>query len=175
MRLIDLSIPVTPDSMPYPGHPNLRYDILQTWPRDRLNTFVYRTTMHIGTHVDAPFHMSSKGWTTDEMAWDRLVGSAVVVDLREQAENWLVVTPEMVQAAAPDEIRAGDIVILCFGWHRYASGGQDADPERYFCLHPGPSVELVDWLIERDIKWVGVDAPSFEHPLNINLHKTLPE
>lgn len=175
MRIFDLSVPLGPDTMPYPGHPNLSYDVLQTWPKDRLNTYVYRTTMHIGTHVDAPFHMAPKGWRADEIPLDRLVGSAVVVDLRNHVDEWTLVTPEMVEAAAPDVIGPGDIVILLYGWHHYASGGNKADAERYYCLHPGPDVSLVDWLIERGIKWVGVDAPSFEHPFNINLKKTRPD
>lgn len=175
MRMYDLSVPVGPDTMPYPGHPNMRYDLFQTWPRDRLNTYVYQTTMHIGTHVDAPFHMAPKGWRTDEVPLDNLVGSAVVVDLRDRVDEWTVVTPEMVEAAAPDTIRRGDIVILVYGWHHYASGGKTPDPERYFCLHPGPDVALVDWFIEKGVKWVGIDAPSFEHPFNINLKKTRPD
>lgn len=36
---------------------------------------------HGGTHLDAPVHFTAGKWTTDQIPLDRLIGSAVVVDV----------------------------------------------------------------------------------------------
>jgi len=32
--------------------------------------------------------------------------------------------------------------------------------------HPGPSADFSKWCIDMDIKWIGVDAVSADHPMN---------
>jgi arylformamidase len=174
MRLYDLSQPLGPDTSPYPGHPAFRYQIHQTWPRDRLNTFIVETSMHTGTHIDAPFHMTPDGLTVGEIPLDRLYTSAVVVDLRGAVSDWTIVTPELLAQHLPDALRPGDALILCYGWSRYARG-PERDLERFFCNHPGPNRALVEELAARRIAWVGTDSPSFEHPMNIFLKKGRPD
>ena len=39
--------------------------------------------MHIGTHVDAPYHFIADGKTIEQLALDVLVGPAQVVELPE--------------------------------------------------------------------------------------------
>jgi len=36
---------------------------------------------HVGTHVDAPYHLSSDGKTIDEMPLDLFMGKAICLDL----------------------------------------------------------------------------------------------
>jgi arylformamidase len=175
LRLYDLSQPLGPDTSPYPGHPAFRTQVFQTWPRDRLNTYLIETSMHTGTHVDAPFHMTPDGLTVGEVPLERLYGSAVIVDLATVVDEWTIVTPAMVEAYAPDRIRRDDIVILHYGWSRYSRSGEARDLEKFFCRHPGPDRALVDWLAEVGVKWVGTDGPSFEHPMNIFLKRGRPD
>jgi kynurenine formamidase len=37
-RIVDLTEPWSPESWPYPGHPRALEEIVQTMPRDRINT-----------------------------------------------------------------------------------------------------------------------------------------
>ena len=41
---------------------------------------------HVGTHMDAPYHFYSQGWTTDQIPLDHLVNvPGVVVDISHKA------------------------------------------------------------------------------------------
>jgi kynurenine formamidase len=98
-----------------------------------------------------------------------------VVDLRDVASDWHVVEPGEVEERLPGPLEPGDALILRYGWQRYGKGHEDEDAERYFNRHPGPGRALVDWVLERELAWVGTDAASFEHPANINLRSARPD
>lgn len=175
VRMIDLTEPWAPDSWPYPGHPHTTEAILQTFPRDRINTWVLTMTMHTGTHIDAPLHCASRGADVASIPLERLVRPGYVVDLRDAAGPWHVVTPEEVEARLPGPLEPGDALVFRYGWQRYAKGHEDEDADTYFNRHPGPGRALVEWVIDRDVAWVGTDAPSFEHPANIYLRRNRPD
>ena len=43
---------------------------------------------HVGTHMDAPYHFYSKGWTTDQIPLENLVNvPGVVVDISHKANT----------------------------------------------------------------------------------------
>lgn len=174
-RIVDLSEPWSPSSWPYPGHPSAEETILQTLPRDRINTWLVTTSMHTGTHVDGPLHCASGGQDVASLGFDRLVRPGYVVDLRDVADDWHVVTPREVEDRLPGPLEAGDALILRYGWQRFARGHADEDPDRYFNRHPGPGRALVEWVIEHELAWIGTDCASFEHPGNINLRRNRPD
>ena len=174
-RIVDLTEPWSVDSWPYPGHPRPGEEIVQTMPRDRINTWRLTTTMHVGTHVDAPLHCASRGADVASIPFERLVRPGYVVDLRDVAEPWHVVTPEEVEARLAGPLEADDALILRYGWQRYGKGHEVEDAEMFFNRHPGPGRALVEWLIERRVAWIGTDGPSFEHPANIYLRSMRPD
>ncbi|MFQ5861137.1 MAG: cyclase family protein, partial [Dehalococcoidia bacterium] len=120
-------------------------------------------------------HLQSGKWDLSQIPLDRLYGTGVVIDLSQQIDNYGFITLEMVQSLTPDAIRENDIVVLHTGWHRYSWCGPLEDETRYFAQHPGPSNELVDFFVERNIKWVGTDCPAFEHPLNTAIRDMRPD
>ncbi len=71
---------------------------------------------------------------------DYLVSHGVVVDLAPQVSDWSAITPAMIEKSGA-EIRDGDILILHTGWHKYYEGQSQQDLVRYFCYHPGPTLE----------------------------------
>ncbi len=173
--IIDLTEPWSPDSWPYPGHPSTVERVVHTYPLNRVNTWEVTTSMHTGTHVDGPLHCSPRGADIASISFERLVRPGYVVDLRDVADDWLVVTPKHVEDRLPGPLAQGDALILRYGWQRFARGHSEADAERYFNFHPGPGRELVEWALERELAWIGTDAPSFEHPANINLPAARPD
>ena len=70
-----------------------------------------------------------------------------------------VITPEDLENARP-EIRAGDIVIVNTGWHRYYG-----DNRRYFVESPGTYKEAGEWLRDKGVKGFGIDCQALDHPL----------
>lgn len=173
--LIDLTEPWSPRSWAYPGHPQAAEGVVQTLPRDRVNTWLVTTSMHTGTHVDAPLHCASRGEDMASVPLDRLVRPGYVVDLRDVATDWHVVTPQEVEERLPGPLEPGDALILRYGWQRFGNGHAEQDADRYFNRHPGPGRALVAWMVEREIGWVGTDSASFEHPANVNLRRGRPD
>ena len=35
--------------------------------------------------------------------------------------------------------------------------------------HPGPSLDFVKWVREKEIRWIGVDCGSADHPMNTKI------
>jgi kynurenine formamidase len=131
--------------------------------------------MHTGTHVDGPLHCASRGSDMASVPLERLVRPGYVVDLRDVASPWRVITPEDVESHLPGPVEPGDALILRYGWQRFGKGHPDEDADTYFNRHPGPGRALVEWMIDKEIAWVGTDSPSFEHPANINLATARPD
>jgi kynurenine formamidase len=78
------------------------------------------------------------------------------------------------------EVKKGDILIVNTGYHRYAWDQPDvANPDQqggienkefgYYVRHPGPAPEFFPWALDMELKLVGVDCGSAEHPMNTNV------
>ncbi len=64
------------------------------------------------------------------------------------------------------EVRKGDILVIKTGWNKYGWCSKESDEFRYMVKHPGPSPDFSKWATEMEIKWIGVDAVSADHPMN---------
>lgn len=71
-------------------------------------------TSHVGTHIDAPRHFLERGASVDEIPLDRLVGEAVVIDLKGKGANSSVSAEEI--EAVGVEILPGTIPVIHTGW-----------------------------------------------------------
>jgi kynurenine formamidase len=105
---------------------------------------------------------------------DFLVSPGAVVDVSKHMADWAVITPEMLENA-PVEIRDGDILIIHTGFHRYWEGKPQQDLVRYFCMHPGGKIELLRWMLDRKIKWFGIDCGSGDHAMNTSIRTMRPD
>src|SRR5512138_3687149 len=81
-RLLDVSVPLVPETPTYPGNPPFE---LQPVKRiaDGGSSNVSRLVLgtHTATHVDAPRHFFDDGAGVDELALDLLIGRARVVEI----------------------------------------------------------------------------------------------
>ena len=106
------------------------------------------TTCHVGTHVDAPLHLTPTGIATHEIPLGRLIGPAEVVRL-----------PAGCAVARPEHLPPGwvprDPKILL----RTDSHGVDSAIEDGFT---GCSAELVRWLADHGVSTLGIDTPSVD-------------
>ena len=89
-------------------------------------------------------------------------------------DDWSVITPEMIESA-PVEVHDGDILIIHTGWHRYWEGKPKQDLVRYFCMHPGGGLPLLDWMVKKNIKWFGIDCGSGDHSMNTSIREMRPD
>jgi kynurenine formamidase len=97
---------------------------------------------------------------------DRLCGRAVVADLSDILGDFGLIRPRDIEERV--EVRPGDILLIHTGYHRHYNGGPEPDLIRYFCKHPGGDEAFADWLVERRVRWIGVDMSGPDHPMNSN-------
>ncbi len=64
------------------------------------------------------------------------------------------------------DIHPGDILIIKTGWARFGWNSPECDEFRYMVKHPGPSPDFSHWAADMQLKWIGVDAVSADHPMN---------
>jgi kynurenine formamidase len=135
---------------------------------------------HTGCHVESGLHVLEHGEAIDAVALDRVIGSAVVLDLTPVEPRAIVGVDALKAAAvaladAGESIRPGDIVLLRTDWAQRAIG-----TPRYFPDSPALSEPAAQWLVERRPKCVGCDffeepaarQPGWE-PQDFVVHRTL--
>ncbi len=114
--------------------------------------------VHGFTHIDSPRHMVPLGETSSEVALDRVVGDAVVVDLSGIKPN-TGISVESLEKNSP-EVIAGDIVLLRAAWDLVESY---KTPE-FWTRAPYMTKEACEWLMARKVKAVGFDFPQ-DYPI----------
>ena len=123
---------------------------------------------HYGTHLDAPVHFPPGKTTVDLIPPERLIGPAVVLDIRREgdldADYRLTVARVQEWEQAHGGVPQGAIVLLRTGraslWPDANSyRGMDASGAMHF---PGFSVEAVRYLLLKRISGIGADAMSVD-------------
>ena len=161
LLLYELSHPWGHGEPAYPGFEDVHIHRSVTHARHGVMSQRIRTVMHTGTHVNDPRHLVQRAPGVGALPLDRFFGAGVVVDCPQ--DEWGLITAETLAAAVP-QIRAREIVLLVTGWHRYYS-----DSQRYFAHAPGLSPDAAQWLVEHEVKLVGIDTPAIDHPLATSL------
>jgi len=97
MRIIDVSVPIRPGMITYPGDPTVELERVSAIADGALaNVSRLQFGVHTGTHVDAPLHFLDGAAATEELPLDVLVGDCVVVEgigVPDRAERVLFKTP----------------------------------------------------------------------------------
>jgi arylformamidase len=150
MRVIDISVPNGPGQHVYTGDPVPKIEAAKRVARgDVANLSLLTMGTHTGTHVDAPWHFIDRGPRLGGVPLDRMVGEALVADLRGRP---------CIDAAALASVplRDGDI-LLCRtdNSERWAKAGFQSD---FVYL----TLDAAEDLVARGIKAVGMDYLSIE-------------
>ncbi len=166
-RHIDVSLPIGPDLLTWPGDPAIEIERrLRIAKGDAANVSELRIGTHTGTHVDPPVHFVEGAVGIDAVPLDALMGECIVADATG-------VRGEM----GPAEL---DALGVPLGTERLLLKTDNSAiwrslpapfPAEYTCLSP----EGARWIVERGIRLVGVDFLSVErrgsksHPVHIEL------
>jgi kynurenine formamidase len=175
MKIVDLSHVMNVHTPGWVGYAGNKMYYAQNMQTQTIVAQRIETALHVGTHFDGAMHATDgRGGDMASLPLDFLCNQAVVVDLSEQMADWAVITPEMIEQTGTD-IREGDILILHTGWHRYYEGQKQQDLVRYFCFHPGPNLRTMHWMLQRKIKWFGMDTGSCDHAMNTSIRTMRPD
>ncbi|MFQ5902666.1 MAG: cyclase family protein [Candidatus Binatia bacterium] len=177
MTIVDLSHPFDERTIYWPTSPStfelkrLHYGYTEAGYFYAANVFC--TPEHGGTHLDAPIHFAKGAWTADQIPLDRLMGPAVVIDVRgkagEDPDYRLTVKDIEEWEAKYGRIPDGAIVMMHTGWgerwpdtKRYLGNDMPGDASN---LHfPSFGKESAEFLIEhRNVRVIGVDTASIDY------------
>ncbi len=136
----------------------------------------FSTAEHGGTHLDAPIHFSKTGQTVEEIPLEKLVGSAIKIDVSENAKDrpdYLITIEDLTnwESQSRHNIPEGSIVLLHTGFSKYYPnkekylGTTERGDHAIALLHfPGLSPEAAQWLVDnRSIHAIGIDTPSIDY------------
>jgi kynurenine formamidase len=149
MKIIDLSHKIISDMPVYPGDTDVKIIAEKTWEADgyRLSSLI--SSMHAGTHIDAPAHLSDSKLNMSDVDLGQCIGRGVLIDVRNQSE---IDVSDVVQT----EIMEGDIVIFLSGWSKHFGKEQ-------YQQHPVLSQALAEYLVKKKINMIGLDMPSCDY------------
>jgi arylformamidase len=173
LRAVDLTHPFSMHSPGWVNYPSPKISYFQRHATHGIVSQWLETPLHISTHLDGEMHAVSGGKDIASIPLDRLFREGVIADVSDEVEDWSVITPQHITRKV--EVREGDILIIHTGWHRFYNGAPEEDEVRYFCYHPGGSRELAEWIVERELSWIGVDTGSADHPMNTSIQRYRPD
>jgi len=146
MRIIDLTMPVGTQTPRFLSDPEPTFKQIAFIDKEGWNSHLISFHTHLGTHIDAPYHMLAGGRMTSDYPIEKLVGSAVLIDVRGQKEI----------DADLKGVEAGDIVILRTD-HSLKYSASD-----YFSATPVVSQNLAEKIAQKKVSLVGIDAYTMD-------------
>lgn len=136
----------------------------------------FEAAEHGGTHIDAPIHFAQNTQSVDEIPLEKLIGTAIKVDVRENAldnPDYQISIDDFInwENETGKEIPSGAIVLLQTGYSKFYAdklqylGTDQRGEDAVSLLHfPGLSPDAASWLIEnRSISAIGLDTPSIDY------------
>ncbi|MGG7177045.1 cyclase family protein [Clostridium paraputrificum] len=159
MKYIDLSYKIEEGMPVYPGDMEVLLTEEKNYKRDKYTSYILKTGLHIGTHIDCPMHLTEDKRYISEFPVDRFIGEAAVLDVRGKKEI-------KIEEGYKELLENKEIVILYTGFE------EKYGIREYYDNHPTVSEELAKYFVDNKVKMVGFDMPSPDrYPFEI--HKIL--
>ena len=146
---IDLSVPINEKTPVYPGDPEVKIVPVGVLAKDGYQDHYVSIGTHAGTHMDAPSHMLEGSKNLDEFPLEKFSGRGVLLKT-----NPVFDLAEIKKVP----LREGDIVLF------YTGMGEHYYDASYYENYPAMPEEVAQYLVEKKVKMIGVDACSPDHP-----------
>ena len=153
MKIIDVSVPISPGLPVWPGDPQIVLERVHSIADgSESNDSHMACSVHTGTHVDAPKHFVENGLTIETLALTTLIGPA-----------WLVETPPL----AIITVEALDGLAIPAGTERLLFKTRNSDlwekPNHEFNTeYVALNSEAAEWIVSKGIRLVGIDYLSVQ-------------
>lgn len=158
---IDISRTLSSRIASWPGDVAFRFDQgMKIAEGASCNVGSIETSLHTGTHVDAPFHYDPAGATIEALAPAIFLGPAWLADVTGTLDCWKRSLAGLDLSIAPR------VLFRTGGWP-----DGSPFPEAIPVMEP----DLPAWLADRGVKLIGLDLPSVD-PLDsktLDLHHAL--
>lgn len=167
MKYMDLTHLISDDMPVFPGTETPNLTEANTLEKDGFKETLLEMYSHTGTHMDAPAHLFKKGVFLDEMPMQTFVGQAAVVDCTNLHEGDKICLSQL--KGIEDKLNQIDFLLFNTGWNK-----KWGTPE-YYGEFPVASQEVLEVLIQNNIKGIGLDTISLD-PMadeNLTLHRVV--
>jgi kynurenine formamidase len=184
-RFIDLSTPIMngsneprPPEITYEDHKAFGERCAKNWGvkledlHDGIGSAAEFVTVstHSATHMDAPYHYGptvagKPARRIDEVPLEWCFGDGVILDLRHKKTGEYITAADIEACLKKIDyrIKEGDIVLLWTGTDEHRS-----DPN-YPELHPGMSIEATEYLLDRGVRVLAIDAFGYDRPFSFQI------
>ncbi len=132
---------------------------------EMLSLEIVHSSVHMGTHVDAPFHYGSTcegkpAKQIEDVPLEWCMGDGVVLDFTHLKFPDVINKDEIVKALDKInyKLKPMDIVLL------YTGGDQYLGTEDYIHKYVGCVPDAVEYLLDQGIKMMGVDTIGLDRP-----------
>ncbi len=155
MEIFDVSVPIRPGMITYPGDPEVQMErVVSIEHGDIANLTRLDFGVHTGTHVDAPLHFLDQGAGADALPLELFLGPCEVVDATGASG-------EIGPDAVPSSVER--VLFKTRNSELWERDGFDEDFVRI-------GLAAAQRLVERGVRLVGVDYLSVGEP---QTHETL--
>lgn len=165
MRVIDISVAISPSMHIYPGDPAVEVHPSSAIAMgDSSNSSRLVMGSHTGTHVDAPRHFIQDRMSVDKLPMEALVGKAYVAEVLTTAQ---ISVSDLEKAGIPSGARR---ILFKTVNSKLIWKAREFQPDFISLSHEG-----AQWLVDRGIRLVGIDYLSIERfrSANHEVHRTL--
>ncbi|UJL47282.1 arylformamidase [Virgibacillus sp. NKC19-16] len=147
---IDISQSLTNEIAQFPGDTPFSYS--PTFTKEETgpaNIGQMTTSLHIGTHIDAPFHYDSAGKTVEQLDLDLYIGKAIVIDVSHTDKITAAVLQEFEWENVPRVLLRTSL---------------PNNPKHFPDQIPNLDPDIAAFLQEKGVALLGVDIPSVDAP-----------
>jgi len=149
VKIYDVTLPVSSNLPVWPGDPPVQLERVASMERgDRLTLSRLASSVHAGTHVDAPLHFIAGGADVVSLSLNVLVGPARVVALPDA---------DVIAAASLAQLELSGVSRLLF-----KTRNSDLTREKFVEDFVALTADAAQWIVERGVRLVGVDYFSVE-------------
>jgi arylformamidase len=154
MNIIDLSHTLKNNMQVYPGDASPYFTKVFTHEKDGIQATRMTISTHHGTHLDCPLHFISNGSTTENSGLDNFFTKALLINCTGFGSGAMI--PARHFYPLKEALNNVSWAIIYTGWYRY--WGSD----EYLRNFPVLSVEATQFLLEQNIKGIGLDVISID-------------
>ncbi|MBU0997876.1 MAG: cyclase family protein [Firmicutes bacterium] len=151
---IDLSHLISSSTLVYPGDPNLEITNRAGHQKDGFHMDVIKTAMHVGTHLDSPYHFIEKGFGIEEIPLPNVIGYANVIHV--EIKNGVLNTEDIINAYSLLENQYP--ILLLNSKH-----GLLFNQEAYFTNCPSFEPSFFEFVMNHQIHTIGLDLPTIKY------------
>jgi arylformamidase len=164
----DITPAITPKLAIWPGDTPPSREVLMDMARgDNITLSTLRATVHLGAHADGPNHYGKDAPAIHERSLDYYLGPCQVIKV--DVSRATRITPEMVSnltrqmsASGRTNLTSRSESTIHLPPRVLFATGTYPDPETWNTDFAALSVELIDFLHDRDVITVGIDTPSVD-------------